>query len=342
MRTKHTTWSVYIYVIFITTLLITSMSFLSKFVFWNLEIYNNIKSYFSLYGFQLWFNEELIVNYYDNPTNTKYIDNRAFIDDQSITRYKEQIEYDIEAGWVYELSLTSFDEEYNHYLDSLKFIDVYRNPIGVEPCNLKISLLKWEKNDVWTLWNNKIFLHASENREVVSATLNQTWSILSILFSTWALWVQPSNILFQNINNISGGNRNYTVSLSPTLSTTQKYIFQLKNEAVTNVWWDYFGTDEIVVRSNELWYNNRYRIKDSFASLDKKRFEYKLIITSEMACKFLLEWYDSQFKKIQLPDNYLAGQYTPDTFETLYQSFTILKELKIWNINLSNYLYKIY
>lgn len=340
---KNKYWVIYIYIVFLVTIFLTIISFISNYIFWNLDIYNTIKWYFSLYWNQLWLNEQIVVDYYDNPKNISYIDSKYYNKDKFISRYKDKIEYNLDSSTIYQLSLTSADEEYNNNLSKLKFIDLYWNTDD-NKCDINISLIRWKKDKIGTLINNKKILNYLDNLSLLSWTIWNDKKTLDIKFSTWAYYnswnLVTSNFVTNNtINSISWLLNQYTLDLNNELDLQVVNTIELKENQVKDINWRFFDADNIVIRTNDNIYRNRYRIKDSFWYIDKLNFEYKILINSNNDCPFLVEWFDSDNKIVKIPDNNIKWELT---IKELNTKIDIVKKVKIWNIELSNYLYKFY
>lgn len=335
-------WVIYVYIIFLVTIFLTIISFISNYIFWNLDIYNTIKGYFSLYWNQLWLNEKILVDYYDNPKNIIYYDNKYYNKDKFISRYKDKIEYNLDPWSIYQLSLTSHDEEYNNNLNRLKYIDLYWNTDD-NKCDINISLVRWKKNDIWTIINNKKVLNYLNNFSLLSAFIyaNQT---LKLEFTTWAYY-ENWNLNIDNflsdipITSISWSWKSYTLNLLNNIDSTIINTISIKENQVKGITGEKFESDNMVWRSTEHIYKNRYRVKDSFWYFDKLNFEYKLLINSNADCPFLVEWFDSKNHIVKLPDNNITWELTIKELKT---KIDIVKKIKIWWVELSNYLYKFY
>lgn len=340
---KNNKWVIYIYIVFLVTIFLTVISFLSNYIFWNLDIYNTIKSYFSLYWEQLWLNEQIIVDYYDNPMNLLYIDNKYYNKDKFISRYKDKIEYNLDPYNVYQLSLTSQDEEYNNNLNKLKFIDLYWNTED-NKCDINVSLIRWEKNKIGTLTNNKKQLNYLENLNLLKAILQNDKKTLDVVFTTWAYYnswnLVLNNFLSNNsIFSVSWTLDKYSVKFTNLIDLQVINTISIQENQITNIDGKKFEADNIVLRTDKNIYKNRYRIKDSFWYIDKLNFEYKILINSNNDCPFLIEWFDSNNKIVKLPDNSIKWELI---IKELNTKIDIVKKVKIWNIELSNYLYKFY
>lgn len=341
---SNSKWVVYIYVIFLITILLTIMAFISKYVFWNLDIYYSIKNYFTMYWTELWVNEELLVNYYDNPRNLQYVDSKYYDKNKFISRYNDFIESSLDEGDMYELNLTTNDEEYNNKLNSLKYLDIYWNT-NENKCNINISMIRWDKNNISSIINNKKELKSDENNVILYSFWKD--NEIHVSFSTWAFYnwtsLNKDNFLFNNwsITSLSWSLKKYDLTIDTTLNFDLINVLNIKDWQVKDINWNFFDSDNIVIK-NENWniYNNRYRITDSFWLIDKNKYDYKIIITSSSFCSFYVEWFDNDNKIVKLPTNKLSWELK--VRDAIVKDVIISKNINIWNINLSNFLYKFY
>lgn len=171
MKIINKKWIIYIYIIFLVTILLTLISFIFNYLTWNLEIYLSVKNYFSSYWNELAVKEEMVTHYFDNPKNMYYIDAKYYDKNIFLSRYKEYLEYTLNVWEVFELSLTSFDEEYNNSLKNLKYIDLYWWS-SENICNINISHLRREKGNTNTILNKKQEI-IWENTQTYSPTQSQ-------------------------------------------------------------------------------------------------------------------------------------------------------------------------
>lgn len=348
MRILNKKWVIYIYIIFLVTILVTNIVFISKYIFWNIELYNSIKNYYILYWINKWLDEEIVVNYYDDSKNIKYIDTKYFNKNEFISRYKDFIEYFLDEGWTYELSLTSLDEEYNNSLDNLKYIDLYWNTNNNNKCDMNISLIKWKKNDINSIINNKKILYYKDNVSILYAVRDTNiQDKINVYFSTWA-YFNNSNLIRDNfllnnntIKSLSWAlwNKEYELVLNEDINPDFVNILNIKENEIKDINWNLFISDNLILKKETNIYTNRYRISDSFWDIDKLNYEYKILITALDNCSFLLEWFDINNNVLKIPSNKLQWDFSISYYNT---KLSIDKNFKIWIINLSNFLYKLH
>lgn len=341
---KNNKWVVYIYIVFLVTILLTVISFVSNYIIWNLDIYNTIKMYFSLYWNQIWINEKVIIDYYDNPKNSLYFDTKYYDKNNFISRYKDFIEYNLDSKNVFQLSLTSQDEEYNNNLNKLSYIDLYWNT-STNKCDITLSFLKWQKDKIWTILNNKKEILYTDNRVLVKWIIWSDNKTINLFFSTWAYYNSWGLVLSNFLSNswimlsLSWSLDKYDLTFSWVLNSQLNNLLSIKENQVKDVFGRVFESENILLKSKNNIYTNRYRLKDSFWYMDKLNYEYKLLIKANNDCPFLIQWYDFNNNLIKLPDNVVSWELK---LEELKTKVDIVKKVKVWNIELSNYLYKFY
>lgn len=345
---KNNRWVIYVYIIFMITIFLTIMSFLSKYIYWNLDTYNNIKSFFVLYWVEKWISEEVIINYFDNPKNLKYINTKYYDKDNFVSRYEDKIEYLLEEGKTFELSLTSADEEYNNNLIDLGYVDIFWNTQNTS-CNINISLLRWEKTDNISLINHKETILKADNNVLLKAIKWDSANKVNVTFSTWAYFswwdLVAANFVLNNytVTSLSWSLDYYELTLDSDLDFNEINIISLVEWDVKNLWGQDIKNDFILVKDKDTVYKNRFRINDSSVwVLNKSIYEYKLIIKWDEDCPFLIEWFNKDWNKIKIPNDLINWElYINNSLRRDYK-FEIIKDIKISNQEISNYLYKIY
>lgn len=150
----------------------------------NLNSLNLVKKSISLNAKSVGLQEELIVNYYDDP-----VYRQSLTDDGSqvfVSRYKPLIEGFVMHDSVYTLSLTDLDNEYRSIMKSLRYIDLFWNDEqknASAPCDPSASFVRWGKGDMTSLVNKKSTFSTATNANLVSiAYVNPT--TVDIRFST--------------------------------------------------------------------------------------------------------------------------------------------------------------
>lgn len=341
MHTINKKWVIYVYIIFLVTIILTLITFIFRHITGNLDIYFSVKSYFISYGKELWLKEAMITNYFDNPKNIYYIDTKTFRKDELLSRYKNFLEYTLDAWEIFELSLTSFDEEYNNNLKKLNYIDLYWS-WEANKCDLNISKIRWEKDNINTILNNKEQLHNKKILNISSVFSKE--NTIYIEFSSWAYYnsgpLETSNFILNNnynILSISWSQKNYELLLDTPLDPKIINTISLVSWEVKASNGDDFQPDIMVIKSSPSVYKMRYRLKDSFESFNKNTYEYKLLLHSDTLCTFYLEGFDSNHYWIKLPSTYLSWEIN-NLFD---KTISIVKKIKIWSIELSHYLYKL-
>ena len=292
-------------------------------------------------------NDEIIINYYDNPNNLLYTNIKKFDKDFFVSKYKKYIEYSLNKEEIYELSLTTKDEEYNNNLDNLSFIDLYWNTQD-NKCDLDLALVKWEKYNINSLINNKVNLNYSDNKNIIyikqeESSLNK----IKIYFSTWAYynaWTLIKENFIMNNNTIDSLSWSiwsyiYEITLNENIDINLINTLTIEENKITNIYWENFESEIILIQNEDIIYKNRYRIYDSFSSFNKYIYEYKLLITSKNDCTFLMKWFDMNNKTIKLPSSKLEWNFNIDSYNS---KMNISKSFKLNDIKLSNYLYKFY
>jgi len=219
---------------------------------------------------------------------------------------------------------------------------------SINKCDFNISFLKWEKKDINTIINNKNLLKYIDNRSLLYA-VKQKWfeNIINVYFSTW-VYYNNSNLIKQNFllnnNTISTlswsiWSKEYNLVLNKNIDNSVINILNINGDDVKDINWNKFVSDDIVLKNEKKIYTNRYRIKDWFWEIDKLNYEYKILFIASNSCTFLLQWLDKYGNIVKLPSNKLEWNFNIWKSNT---KLSINKDFKIWNIKLSNYLYKLY
>lgn len=347
MKNFNKKWIIYIYVIFIITIWLTTISFITNYINSNISLYESIKTFYSIYWNKIWLNEEIIINYYDNPNNTKYTNIKYFDKNDFVSRYKKNIEYSLDKWETYELSLTTKDEEYNNNLNSLNFIDLYWNT-NTNKCDLNISFLKWEKNNISWIINNKKILEYNDNNVLLDAIKDEnSTNKIKLYFSTWAYfnsWILvKENFIINNYNILTLSwtlwSNIYEIELDSNINTNVTNVINIKENEIKDINWKIFDDNILILKLENNIYKNRYRISDSFDYINKAIYEYKILITAEENCTFLVNWFDINNNIIKLPKSKLEWEFD---IREINSKINISKTLKLNDIKLSNYLYKFY
>lgn len=349
MKNINKNWIIYIYVITIITIFLMNIMFISVYITWNIRIYNSIKNYYNIYWINRWLDEEIIVNYLDNPKNLNYINSKYYDKNNFVSRYQDNIEYSMNDWDLLELFFSELDEEYYYNLNNLKYIDIYWNT-DINKCDLSISFLKWNKGNINTIKNNKKIIKTDENNVLLYATKDSILSNkIKVYFSTWAYynsWVLINENFLINDNIINYLSWSlwtdiYDIILWEDLNNLNNSLISIKDNQVTDLEWNFFYADNVLIKNKKNIYNNRYRLTDSFWFIDKNNYDYKILINSIWYCEILIEWLDLTNSTVKIPNNKLKWTINLDLAEW-NTKLEIDRNIRVWNNILSNYLYKLY